>query len=197
MQNIVAIVMAAGLSSRMGKFKQLLPYKDKTVLTYILSELLASKVSNTYVVIGHNNQQVLEKVSGYKVQTIYNPDYQEGMHTSVMCGVNAIDQDCDGFMVVLGDQPEISFNLVNSLIDYKQQSDKGIIIPSFNFKAGHPVVFDKKYIPLVSEINPESGLKSLVSANKHDIDYMNVTDESILIDIDTPSDYEKLVKRST
>lgn len=196
MQNIVAIVLAAGLSSRMGKFKQLLPFKDKKVISYIVDVLQQSCLINTFVVVGHQKQMVEQELSGYDVGIIFNENYQEGMHTSVMSGVKNLPAECDGFMMVLGDQPEISVKLINALIDYKSNNDKGIIIPSFSNKRGHPVIFDKKYINQAMSLDPDKGLKALVQQNQHDIDYMVVKDDRILFDIDTPSDYEKLIKRS-
>ena len=196
MQNIVAIVMAAGLSSRMGTFKQLLPYKDKKVISSIVEVLLLSQITNTYVVVGHNKELIQQELSDYNITIIFNPDYEQGMHTSVMCAVKSIPSDCDGFMMVLGDQPEISVKLVDELIKAKSNTDKGIIIPSFANRKGHPVIFDKKYIEQARNLDPNKGLKALVQNNKDDIDYLIVNDESVLFDIDTPSDYENLIKRT-
>lgn len=196
MQNIVAIVMAAGLSSRMGTFKQLLPYRDKKVISSIVEVLLLSQITNTYVVVGYNQDQVKEELCNYRITTLYNPYYEEGMHTSVMCAVKSIPYDCDGFMMVLGDQPEISVKLIDSLIEAKSKTNKGIIIPSFVNRKGHPVIFDKKYIEQARNLDPDKGLKALVQNNKDDICYLIVNDESVLFDIDTPSDYENLIKRT-
>jgi molybdenum cofactor cytidylyltransferase len=195
MKNISAIVLAAGLSTRMGKFKQLLPFRGKTVIEALVEALIESNIESIVIVTGHRAKEVQQIIAQYKVDVIFNPNYNEGMHTSVMKGVEALSARTDKFMVVLGDQPHLKTKMVNDLIDFSRTSPKGIIVPSFSHRRGHPVLFDKKYIQPASNLNTNTGLKQLLKEHEEDIDYYIVPDSNILFDIDTPDDYEELLKR--
>ena len=194
MKKVSAIVLAAGLSSRMGQFKLLLDYKGTKVLNYIIETLLDSVVSEIIVVTGHNSDIVSKELACYNIKNVFNSDYKKGMHTSVMCGVRNINNNADAFMIVLGDQPPINSTLINNIVEYWYNSAKGITIPSFNNKKGHPVIFDSKYISQAINLNPELGLRKLINDNKEDIDYLIVHSDNILFDIDTPEDYKALLK---
>ncbi|MEW5821850.1 MAG: nucleotidyltransferase family protein [Cyanobacteriota bacterium] len=195
MTNITAIVLAAGLSTRMGKFKQLLPYKNKTVITHIVDEIIKSDISEIIVVTGYNKELIEKELVDHKINLVYNQYFQQGMHTSVITGVNKLSNKTDAFMLFLGDQPEINFNLINNLILFFNSSCKGIIIPSYLNKRGHPVLFDKKYIDVARNTNPDTGLKQLLNDYPEDIEYFISQNDSILFDIDTPKDYNELLQR--
>lgn len=195
MEKISAIILAAGLSTRMKEFKQLLPYRGKKVIIAIVEELLNANVAEVLVVVGHNADLVREELKKYDVKLIMNPDYKQGMHTSVMAGAENVSDKADAFMIVLGDQPEISSRLVNGLIAFAKQSEKGIIIPSYLNKRGHPVLFRKQYLEHTKNLSPILGLKQIVNENPKDIDYFIAGEDTILFDIDTPEDYQQLLER--
>lgn len=195
MKNISAIILAAGMSTRMGKFKQLLPYKGTTVIEYILGQVVLAGLDPVILVTGHHAALITEEIKDSSVTIAYNPDYPHGMHTSVLAGIRKLPETIDAFMLFLGDQPEISREMIVQIVNAFTLSDKGILIPSYNFKGGHPIIIDAKFIAEVKQINEMEGLKGFIKNHSEDIEYLTFSQESILFDIDTPNDYEALKKR--
>lgn len=196
MKRISAIVLVAGLSSRMGKFKPLLPYQGRSVIRSVVEKLTNTYVEEIIVITGHNADLIKAELSNCDVKIRYNKHYKEGMHTSVMAGVASISEFAEGFMIVLGDQPQLSTILVNKLIKLAEKSNKGILVPSYSNRRGHPVLFDIKYREAASCLDPEKGLKKLIIEYEGDIEYIIATNDNVLIDIDTPEDYQNLLKNA-
>ena len=194
MNKVSALVLAAGMSTRMGKHKQLLPYKGTTILSYILRQIKASFIDEISLVLGHNAEELKEETKPYKPSIVYNPNYKQGMHTSVMAGVRSIQDKSSDFMIFLGDQPQISAELINAIMEMSKKTKQGIIIPSFNNRRGHPVLFKSGYRPQLLSLPEDQGLKAVIQKNKSDIHYLVVNDSSILSDIDTPEDYATLLQ---
>ena len=113
---ICAIVLAAGCSSRMGTQKLLLPFGNSTVISHIVNQVLNSKVQNTYVIVGHNAEQITNELSGKPVTIIHNPEYKTGMLSSVRTGIREIPKEYDAVLIALGDQPAITTNLIDEMI---------------------------------------------------------------------------------
>ena len=195
MRNVTGIILAAGLSSRMGEFKPLLPYKNKKVINILVETIISSSINEILLIVGYNEKLIRKEVINYNINIIYNPEYNEGMHTSVMCGVNNVAKDIDSFMIFLADQPQISINLINKLIYAQKNTDKGIIIPTYSERKGHPILLNKKYIQLARQLNPDKGLKGLIDGCSNDIEYLSFDSDEILFDIDTPNDYEIMLKK--
>lgn len=195
MKKVSAIVLCAGLSTRMEKFKPLLLYKGTIIINHIVETLLSSIVYKITLVTGHNADMISREIKQPGVNVVYNDKYYDGMHTSVMCGVNNIPEDADAFLLMLVDQPHITVSLINDLINYYQKSDKGIIIPAYSNRGGHPIIIDKRYFNEARNLNPNTGLKQLMINHTEDIAYMTVNNDNILFDIDTPEDYKKLLEQ--
>ena len=104
---ICAVVLAAGLSRRMGVQKLLLPFAGKTVIAHIVDQILASNIDDIYVVVGHESERVRRELSERNVTIVSNPDYESGMLSSVRCGLAALPEECRAVLVALGDQPSI------------------------------------------------------------------------------------------
>lgn len=195
MKIIKAVVLAAGLSSRMGQFKPLLPYGDKKILTHLLGEISRAGINDITVVTGHNRLLIENELLNQPCKTVYNPNYKQGMHTSVIAGVCHLSEPYDAWMQFLGDQPEISSQLIEQLSKYWEETQKGIIIPSYSGKSGHPVIISKNFSEEIKNIGPAEGLRGFMKNHTNDIQYLSVSNESILFDVDTPEDYQKLLER--
>jgi len=181
-----AIVLAAGKSSRMGKLKQLMPLGKSTILEQTLANLLGSKATDIVVVLGHRAEEVMRKLSGQPVKLVVNPLYRQGMGTSIAAGLKFVDRQSPAVMLVLGDQPYVDSATINRLIDAFQKNDKGIAIPTYKGKRGHPLIFARKYQPQLARLKGDTGGRQIVKANPDDILEVPVTCEGIVIDIDTP-----------
>lgn len=188
-KKVSCIVLAAGKSTRMGKQKLLLPYNGKTIIKSIVEKTLNSDSSQTVVVIGSYKKEVKAELADCAVHLVENEKFEEGMLSSVQAGVAAVNCESDGMLILLGDQPMITISGINLLIAAFQKTQKGLIIPTFHGKRGHPVLISSKYKQRINSLNPELGLRELFTENSQDILEIEVNTDDVLKDIDTPEDY--------
>ncbi len=189
MNNIWGIVLAAGASTRMKKQKLLLPYKGTTVIKAVISNALPALKKNMIVVLGANRNEISKEINNSQINLVENWNYQEGMLSSVICGLNALPVNARAFLVFLGDQPQITSDVTFKVIDAYKNSGKGIVIPAFKKKRGHPVLIDHKYKPEILQLDPMKGLRQLLEKFSGDIYEVECGRPEILRDIDTPQDY--------
>lgn len=195
MNKIWAIVLAAGKSTRMKKQKLLLPFNGETIVETVVQKIAPVLKSNIVVVLGSHYNEIKQKISKLQVESCFNKNYENGMLSSVICGFNALPEDAEAAMVFLGDQPQISTNVIQKVAEAWIPSEKGIIIPTFNGKRGHPVLIDTKYKSAINNLDPNKGLRQLMEENQNDIEEVEIEAPEILRDIDTPEDYEFEINR--
>ena len=189
---ISGIILAAGLSTRIGEPKQVLPFNGSTIIETVIDNLLGSKFDEVIVVIGHEAKKIKARIQHKPVKIVFNPDYRSGMLTSAQCGVRSISESADAFALALVDQPFITSNLIDLVVDAHTQTDRGISLPSHENRRGHPVIFDSRYAADILALEPESGgVKSLLRKYAHDIHYVVVDTDRVLRDIDYRKDYEE------
>lgn len=184
----------------MGQPKQLLPLGDKTLVEHALDNLLASRVDEVIVVTGNQAETIAKKVGKRPVKVVLNPDYRLGMSTSLKTGLASIDKDAEAVMVVLADQPFIDAALINRLIDEFTCRNKGIVVPVFKGKRGHPIIFATKYRDELLQLRGDAGAKVLLQSHPDDVLEVAVASGHIHVDIDDMDSYElqkkKLKKRT-
>lgn len=191
---IWAIILAAGESKRMGRPKLLLPFGEKTVIETIIENAIASNVETTLVVLGSDAKKITEKIKDYPVKISVNSNFREGMLSSIQCGFEALPEKAHAALIILGDQPSIPRVIINRLIDAYKQTGKGIVLPVYRRKRGHPTLVDMKYRDEVKCLDPDIGLRSLIHNHTEDILEIEVNTPSILSDIDTIEDYNEQMK---
>jgi molybdenum cofactor cytidylyltransferase len=191
-----AVVVAAGESRRMGTPKQLLPWGETTVLGSVVETILQSDVSEVVIVLGHE----AEKVSGAlrdgtraqpRVRIVVNPDYRSGMLSSVRFGVESLGGDPAGFLTALSDQPGISPSVIKTLLDAFRRHPQRIVIPTYNGRRGHPVIFSLDLRRELEALSPDVGLRQLVWNHPELIMELPVDGQGILVDLDTPEEYQR------
>ena len=187
--DICALVLAAGKSERMGSQKLLLPFVGKTIIERVIDNILESGVGKILVVTGSHREEIEKVIHCLRVSTCYNPNYSDGMHTSVIRGFSAIPENTGAVMVFLGDQPFIPEEVIQTIILTWRQSGKGIIIPIYQGKRGHPVLFDLRLKNDVMLLDPVSGLRSVIVRHPEETVEVEVNFPEILRDIDTKNDY--------
>jgi len=191
MTGIWAIVLAAGESRRMGSPKMVLPYQGMTMIGKVLDRILASEVEHIVTVVGGHQAVVMEAIRELPVKYCYNDNYLSGMYSSVQCGFRFLPDDFRAAIVFLGDQPMAETVVINRLIESYSQSDKGIVLPVYEGKRGHPLLVDRKYRnEIISQDQPD-GLRGIISKHADDLLEVNTINPSILRDIDTPEEYLK------
>jgi len=191
---ISAIVLAAGLSTRMGTLKQLLPYGDKSVIEQVVSVLLTCSLDEILVVLGHRDNEIRAALLPYPVRVTFNPRYQQEMLTSIQQGWSQVDSKSDAVMHVLGDQPHLPARVVQQLIAAYRAQGAGIFIPSFENRRGHPILLPARYRDEIGALGAEATMRDFMCAHAAEIRHLPVDSDATLRDMDTPEEYEREIK---
>ncbi len=189
---IWALVLAAGESKRMGESKQLLPFGNKTMIETVIDHIMHSEVDEILVVLGSNRENIECVLKDMPVRSVHNPRFKEGMLSSIQKGFVSLPKEAEAVLVFLGDQPMIPSSTINRIVDAYKSCDKGIVLPVYEKRRGHPVLIDSKYSQEVAHLNPQVGLRELIHNHPEDILEVDLDSSSILEDIDTPEDYKNL-----
>lgn len=187
---ISAIVLAAGMSTRMGRPKMTLPWKDTTVLGQVVSTLEGAGAGEIVVVTGANRQAIESLLSENAVRFAHNPDFASGeMLTSVKAGLQSLDPKSQAALIVLGDQPQIQPPVIEQLIEAYHASGSKIVVPSFKRRRGHPWLVDRTLWPHILAIRAPSTLRDFLRERAGLIEHLAVENGSVLSDLDTLQDY--------
>lgn len=143
------------------------------------------------MVTGSHHHEVSSKLSAYSPIIVENLDYESGMLSSIQTGIKAMPKHCGAFVLLLGDQPMVSANIINQLIENYRKASKGIILPTYNGRRGHPILIDMKYREDIYRLDPNKGLRELIHNYPDDILEVKVHTDRILKDIDTPEEYDE------
>jgi len=194
---IAALVLAAGVSSRMGRPKQTLLLDGVPMLQRVLETFRRSHVGRIVVVLGANEDEVRKLVKFAGELVIVNPRFAEGMSSSLRIGLKRVGREADAVIIALGDQPFVLPGTIDKLVEAYENSRARIVIPTYHGRRGNPVLFDKNAFSRIARIRGDVGAKSVVLKNAADVLEVEVTDRGILVDIDTSSDLrsELQVKR--
>ena len=195
---IVAVVLSAGESSRMGRPKALLPIDGQTFIEKIVAALKQTKVGKIIVILGHNARELQSKISHLPVEIFINTDYKLGQLSSLQLAVRNLqaDLECDGMLVHLVDHPYLAPDLVEEMIRRFYESKKRIIVPKFHGKRGHPVIFSNALFDEILSAPMEEGAKAVVNAHRAETLEIETEEEGIAVDIDTPELYQQHVRRA-
>jgi len=186
-----AIVLAAGRSRRMGTQKLLLPWAGQTVIGHVVDQILAAGVDRVWVVVSGDREAISKALADRPVSLVTNPNPDSEMLSSVRCGVRALPDDCKSALIVLGDQPGLSSQLIANLLTTFKKSGRGIAAPSHRGHRGHPLVITSRYFPeLLTQFGGE-GLHGLLAGHAEDIQLLEIDAAGLLVDLDYPEDYER------
>jgi len=190
-----AIILAAGEADRMGKLKQLLPWKDKTILETVIDNVLESEYidDEIRVVLGAEAERVKEKIDYYEDERFRvkeNPDYKEGMSSSLQTGIKYLSENTKNLIIFLGDQPLITSDIFDKLINRFEETSSEIMLPSYNEKPGHPVIISTKFLPEIKKLDGAMGLKPFLDEHEDLVEHYSINDKKVIIDLDYYEDYQ-------
>ena len=195
MVEIVALILAGGESRRMNSPKMLLPFNGKTIIETVITNVIASKVDQTIIVLGAVVDPIIEVIKKYPVTSCYNENYKQGMLSSVKCGFRFVPSGYEAVLVFLGDQPGIPAEVTDSVIAAYRSGKKGIVIPVCNKKRGHPMLISSEYKDEIEKLDGEKGLRFLLQKFPDDVLEVETDTSTIFRDIDTPEDYENEINQ--
>lgn len=198
MSDISAVVLAAGESLRMGAQNKLrLSVEGEPLLRKTMRTLLASRLTEIVVVLGHEAEQSRELLTELPVTVVVNEHYQQGQMSSVHAGMKALSADCDGIMVCLSDQPLLESADINALIEaFAQRSHGSVLVPTYQGQRGNPIVMAYQHRQAILSGDRNLGCKRLIEKNPQLVCSVEMDNEHFVFDVDTPEDYAELVRRT-
>lgn len=195
-QNIAAVVLAAGGSTRMGQPKLLLPWRGEALIRWPVKTALEAALSPVLVVTGAMTDEIERSLSGLDVRIVHNPDWDQGQSTSVRRGIEALPSTTEAVIFLLGDQPQVPVSFIQKMITAYRSNEQPIpiFVSAYQGKRGNPVLFDRSFFQELMTLQGDAGGRLIFS--KHPLNFIPVEDPDMLFDIDSPDDYDNLVKNS-
>jgi CTP:molybdopterin cytidylyltransferase MocA len=180
----------------MGRLKQLLPFEGGTIIEHVVAEFLSSCVDEVIVVLGYRAEEIGRLLTPYAVRGVVNPNYREGgMLSSLLRGIEETPPQTEAICLGLGDQPFVTHQIIDTLIETYRNGGKGIVLPTCRGRRGHPILINLLlYRNEIAMLPSEIGLKALTLKHPDDLLEVEIGDEAILLDLDTPEEYESAVK---
>jgi molybdenum cofactor cytidylyltransferase len=194
---IATLILAAGESSRMGTPKQLLKWKDSTILETVITNVLKSKSAHNLVILGAHYDAIQSKIGNDNIETLFNEHWKKGLGNSLAFGIKQLQKNyqVDGVLIVLADQPLIDADYLNTLINAFEVGKKQIIASDYGpdtsrEKLGVPALFDTCYLVELSKLDNDRGAKKTIMEHIENVIAVNAS--HLVSDIDTMDDYKRL-----
>jgi molybdenum cofactor cytidylyltransferase len=193
-RSLAALVLAAGRSTRMGGANKLTAEIGGRPLVRIAAEqALASQARPVIVVTGHQRERVEAALAGLDVTFVHNPDYAQGMSTSVKAGIAAVPAQADGAIVCLGDMPQVDVRLIDRLLAaFDPEKGALVVVPTMDGKRGNPVVWSRRFFPELAALGGDIGARHLIASYPEAVAEVPAAGRAALVDVDTPDALKEL-----
>lgn len=188
---IAGVVLAAGLSRRMGQAKLLMPVGGRAIVRYVVERVLAGGVDSVWVVTGPDVEPIEAALAGIDVQIAVNPVPEEGQAGSVRAGIAALPASVDAALIALGDQPLLAPSIIPALLAARRTSPKLIVAPRYRDGQGNPVLFKREIFPELLRLTGDQGARPIIQKEPARVEWVDL-DLPMPPDVDTPDDYEKI-----
>lgn len=192
------IVLAAGSSRRMGSPKQLLMIDGRPLLEMVVAQACASRLDDVLVVLGASAEEIQSRLEFGRARVLVNPDHASGMASSLRAGLAGLGGEVDRAMVILGDQPDVTAQLLDTLLDLQERSGLPAAALSFNGLLHPPVVLKRELWGDLMELEGDVGCRAVIRARPELVAKLSTGDDlNHPVDIDTPEDYRRLQAKVT
>jgi molybdenum cofactor cytidylyltransferase len=188
---IAGIVLAAGLSRRMGQAKLLMPVGGRAIVRYVVESVLAGGVDSVWVVTGPDVEPIEAALAGLEVQIAVNPAPEEGQASSLRAGLTALPESVDAVLIALGDQPSLAPSIIPALLAARRTSSKLIVAPRYRDGQGNPVLFKREIFPELLRLTGDQGARPIIQKEPARVEWVDL-DLPMPPDVDTQDDYEKI-----
>jgi len=191
-KKIGALVLAAGYSSRMGDFKSLLPFGGVTVIERVIHTFRQAGIMDIRVVVGYRADELIAVLDGLKVPYVFNENYDAGMFSSVVKGIQSFQPEIEAFFLLPGDMPLVKSHTVRLLSRAFDKVEADVVYPAFQKQRGHPPLIGARCFSEIVLGNGKGGLRQILAQHEGKAYDVEVLDEGILLDLDTREDYQKM-----
>ena len=191
MKKIEAIIFAAGESLRYGVNKLLLPIGDRPALLHAVHTLRVAGVDEVTLITGVYHEEIQQAFVGEKVRIIFNPQYKQGMSSTVRFSVEHIRQNSASIFFLPGDVPLFSERTIKAMV--QQNLKHRIVIPMYHKKKGHPVLLDRKIAKECLDADLEMPLYEVIRKHQNEVYFLDCDDQGVVLDIDTSEDYKTIL----
>jgi putative nucleotidyltransferase with HDIG domain len=193
---LAAIIPAAGLSSRMGRCKPLLPLGAGTVLSRCVGLFLRNDVARVIVVTGRDSEAVGAEAVRAGAEAVHNPHFEQGMYSSVLTGIEALPEGVRAFFLLPADMPLVRPETVGRLADEYRRVGPAILYPRFLGERGHPPVIGRRLLDDIRRHDGRGGLRAVLERHVAEARDLEVADSGTVLDLDHPGDYEQALARA-
>lgn len=194
-EKISALILAAGRSTRMGDFKPLLPLNGQTIIEILIELFRSAGISEILVVLGHRAAEIRTVLEKQGIPWVINEQYDSGMFSSIQAGVKNLSPDCGAFFLEPADIPLVRPETLSRLISVRREKKARICHPCHLGRRGHPPLLSAVLIPDILAFDEPGGMRALLSRYSEDALNVDCGDPGILVDLDTPKDYEKISRQ--
>ncbi|HMK60274.1 MAG TPA: nucleotidyltransferase family protein [Dissulfurispiraceae bacterium] len=191
-KNLAAIILSAGYSSRMQDFKPLLTLCGSTIIEKAISAFVEADIADITVVLGNRADDIRQLLERLHIKWTFNADYNLGMFSSVSAGIRSLNSEVEGVFLLPADIPLVKSSSIRLMIKAYEGSEALVLYPVNRKQRGHPPLISSKLFPEILTWNGIGGLQKLLERHENKALEVDVQDEGILLDIDTPDDYEKI-----
>lgn len=192
---VAAIILAAGLSRRLGQPKLLLPLGGKSLIRFTLEQIITAgegRWEEVLVVLGHEAVKIGRELEGMPIKTVFNPQYEKGISASLIAGLRAIGPQAEGAMIFLGDQPLVSTEVIRSMLRIFRRDPRPIMAPVYERVRGNPVLFSRSLFPELMTVEGDKGGSEVIMREPGRVTHVAFTSSLEARDLDTWEDYEAL-----
>ena len=194
---VAGVILAAGAGRRMGtaagRPKLLLPFRGAPLLSHVIASARASRLAPLCLVLGHRSAEVRRRVDLSGLTVAVNADYATGQAGSLAAGLARVRNRCSAAMFLLGDQPLVGAHLIDTLIEAHGRRPAAVTLLTFDGRRGNPVIVAARLFPEVMRLTGDTGARALFDAHRAEIQRVAVDDPAVLLDVDRPADYERLL----
>jgi len=187
---IAALILAGGRSTRMGTLKPMLPLGGMSIIERVIGIFREAGVVDIIVVVGHQAENVIPLLEGQGVPWVINEHYDRGMFSSIQVGAKSLGDECRAFFLSPADMPLVNTASLEKLIAAYREGNMDVYHPCYKQKRGHPPLIAARLIPSILSFAEPGGMRELLSRYRGTSLDVACDDPGILIDLDTPEDYE-------
>ena len=196
-RRVAAIVLAAGEGTRMqGRVKQLLPWRGKTLVENAIGVAAASRAAETLVVLGARAAEIRAVIQDAPARVVLNRDWETGHASSLRAGLDALSRETDAAIFVNADQPFLTTDVIDRVVQRYYETGASIVVPLYAGKRGSPVLFDRVHFDELKSLRGEQGGRELLAKHREQIQFVGFADARMALDVDTPEEYESIVREN-